>query len=179
MTRSIASTPAALLSSTETNKTSQATSLQNLARRQILHQSPVGLEKVVIHQLVAPHPAHIPKNPVLNLALKLADEKELQLHTMATAIAMPHPRHLVADAGGDAELFLKFAHERLPRALAALDLAAGKLPFERHRLVLGALADEQLVVAHHERRHHAAHFDRSHPARRALHATAAGDAVSR
>src|SRR5258706_1591011 len=144
MTRSIASTPAALLSSTETNKTSQATSLQNLARRQILHQSPVGLEKVVIHQLVAPHPAHIPKNPVLNLALKLADEKELQLHTMATAIAMPHPRHLVADAGGDAELFLKFAHERLHRAITALDLAYWKLPCARLRMERGTLAVYEL-----------------------------------
>jgi hypothetical protein len=44
----------------------------------------------------------------------------------------------------------------LLRAFALLDLAARKLPLERHRLIWAPLTDQNLAAAHNQRRRHEA-----------------------
>ena len=56
----------------------------------------------------------------------------------------------------NAELFVQFAGQRLLGAFAGLDLAAGKLPQQRHRLIGTALADQNFAAAHNQRRRHKA-----------------------
>ena len=57
---------------------------------------------------------------------------------------------------GDAEFLVQFAGQRLLGAFAGLDLAAGKLPLQGHRLVGTALADQHLAAANNQRRCHKA-----------------------
>jgi hypothetical protein len=51
-----------------------------------------------------------------------------------------------ATLGGDAELLVKLAHQRLLRRLAGLDLAAGKLPETGQRLSLRPLRQKDAAV---------------------------------
>jgi ribonuclease VapC len=51
--------------------------LQQLSRRQIPDQPPVGGQKFVLRQFFKPHPAHLVIDAVFNLAGELVDGKEL------------------------------------------------------------------------------------------------------
>jgi hypothetical protein len=72
----------------------------------------------------------------------------MEFDSSAAAVVMAHCCDLSADRGADSELFFQFALERRNRLLSFFNLAAGKLPLQRHRLILGALANENSVVAH-------------------------------
>jgi len=61
-----------------------------------------------------------------------------------------------ADGGLDAQFLVQLAGQSLLRALAGLDLTAGKFPQQRHRLVGTALTDQHFAAAHDQRRRHKA-----------------------
>ena len=48
------------------------------------------------------------------------------------------------------QLFLEFASKGLFRTFALFDLAAGKLPLQRHRLIGTALADQDKALANQQ-----------------------------
>ena len=72
------------------------------------------------------------------------------------AVVVADARDRRADGCLDAQLFVQLTGQRLLRAFARLDLAAGKLPLERHRLIRAALTDQNFAVAHNQRRRHEA-----------------------
>src|SRR5437879_5095282 len=55
------------------------------------------------------------------------------------------------------QLFIEFAAQRVPRLLAFFDLAAGKLPFQRHGLMPRPLAHQNFVILQNQSRNHAFH----------------------
>ena len=57
----------------------------------------------------------------------------------------------------NAQLFFQFAVKRIPRLFTFFDLAAGKLPFQRHGLVAGALADQYFPVLKNQSRYDSFH----------------------
>ena len=58
---------------------------------------------------------------------------------------------LHADFRHDPEFFFQFPAHGVARLFAFLDLASGKFPFERHRLVPRPLAGEDEVIFHDQR----------------------------
>jgi len=59
--------------------------------------------------------------------------------------------HLVADAGVDSDFFFQFPPEAVARLLARFRSCRRETPLQGHRLVLGALADQELAFAEDER----------------------------
>jgi hypothetical protein len=56
-----------------------------------------------------------------------------------------------ADLRYDPQFFLEFPAHRVARLFAFFDLASGKFPFERHRLVPRPLASEDEVIFQDQR----------------------------
>src|SRR5207237_3953961 len=79
----------------------------------------------------------------------------------APSVLVTNSRQLFADLSVDSEFLFQFAAERVTRLFAFFDFAAGELPLQRHRLMLGALTDQYLGVFEdqtgnylfHDRRH--------------------------
>ena len=80
--------------------------------------------------------------------------EELQVDGASMAVVVANVGDAGSDFGGDAELFIELACQRLLRAFAGLDLAAGKLPLQGHGLVGPALADQHFAAADDERGRH-------------------------
>ena len=70
---------------------------------------------------------------------------------------MPDAGHLMTDRGINTEFLVQFPAERIARLFALFDLAPGEFPFQRHGLVTGALADQNLVILEDQRGHHVFH----------------------
>ena len=85
-----------------------------------------------------------------DFAAELMDGEELQIDGATMAIIMANAGDTGADGSLDAQFFVQFAGQGLLRALAGLDLAAGKLPHQGHGLIGTALADEDLTVTYDE-----------------------------
>jgi hypothetical protein len=132
---------------------SELQQLEKLALRQIFDQTAIGNQEVVRGKLLKLDPANVFEDLIFNLALELVDRKELQVYRTAVSIVVPDTGDALADFGGDAELFIEFAGQGFFRTLAGLDLAAGKLPLQGHRLVWAALADQDLIAAQHQCRY--------------------------
>jgi hypothetical protein len=63
---------------------------------------------------------------------------------------MVDPSHLVADDGLDPKFLFQLPPQGVAGLLTLFDLASGKLPLERHDLVPGPLAGEDLVLLRDE-----------------------------
>ena len=59
---------------------------------------------------------------------------------------MVNAGYLVADGGFDPEFFFQFAPHGVARLFAFFDLAAGKLPLQRHYLMACPLASQNLTL---------------------------------
>jgi hypothetical protein len=139
----------------------QAGRLQQLAVGEVADKGEVGGEEVVFGKFGERAPEHLLEDAVVELALEVADEEELDLDGTAVAVGVVNDGDALADGGIDAELFLKFADEGLLGGFAGFDLAAGELPLEAHGLIGAALADKELAgfafAAEHEGRNDATH----------------------
>ena len=76
------------------------------------------------------------------------------VHRAAVPVVVANVRHALPDGGIDAQLFIQLALQRLLRALARLNLAAGKLPLQCHGLVGPPLANQYFAGAHNQCRSH-------------------------
>jgi hypothetical protein len=56
----------------------------------------------------------------------------------------------------NADFFVQLACQSLLRGFSGLNLSAGKLPLQRHRLIWTALADQDLAATHNQRSHNEA-----------------------
>jgi len=63
---------------------------------------------------------------------------------------MLYAGYFVADGGVDSEFFLQLAAQGITGLFALLNFSARKFPLQRHRLMAGALADENLAAPHDE-----------------------------
>ena len=124
--------------------------LQQLARRQVADQPVVGGQELIIGKVFEADPAHLLIDAGLDLAGELMHGKELQIDGAAMAVVVADVRDARANGGADAEFLVQFADECLLGAFAGLDLAAGKLPLQRHRLIRTALTDQDFAAAHDE-----------------------------
>jgi len=120
---------------------------EELAGGEVADEAAVGGEEVVLRQVFEPDPLDLMEDLVLNLAIEGVDGVELEVNGTAMTVVVADAGDAHTDGGGDAQFFLELAAKRLFRALSGLDLAAGKLPQERHRLVWAPLADEHLTIA--------------------------------
>jgi hypothetical protein len=73
---------------------------------------------------------------------------------------MPDACYFVADGGVNPQFFLQLAVQGIARLFALFDLASGEFPLQRHGLVAGALADQNLLVFEDQRRYHSLHRHR-------------------
>src|ERR1017187_1014326 len=122
--------------------------LQDLPRRQIFYERAVRFEEVEFEQFVPFDPPDFAKDPVLNLALVFMHFEESQFHRPPARVLVMDADDFVADGRLDAEFFLQLAPQGIAGLFALLDLAAGKLPFQRHHLMARPLACEDTVVVH-------------------------------
>ena len=125
-------------------------SLEELAFGKIADQAEIGCEEIVLGKVADIDPAHLIEDVVLDFACEFADGKKLQVDGTAVTVIMADAGNGRADNGLNAQLFVKFASERLLRSLTGLNLAAWEFPFEGHDLVGAALADEDLIFANDE-----------------------------
>src|ERR1035438_4678327 len=122
--------------------------LQDLARSQIPYQCAVCFEEVEVEQFFSPDPPDFAKDPVLNLALVFMHFEESQFHRPPARVLVMDADDFIADGCLDAEFFLQLAPQGIAGLFALLDLAAGKLPFQRHHLMACPLACEDTVLVH-------------------------------
>jgi len=76
--------------------------------------------------------------------------EELQVDRAPMPVIMANARDQGADGSLYAELFVEFTRQSLFRALAGLNLAAGKFPLERHGLIGASLADKKFATSHNQ-----------------------------
>lgn len=101
-------------------------------------------------------PAEVVEDAVGELSLEAVDGEKLEIDGTTISIVVADVRDQSSDAGVDAEFFVEFATEGFFRRFAGFDFATGELPLETHGLVGAALADEDLIAAQDEGRHHVA-----------------------
>src|ERR1700690_4430478 len=118
----------------------------DLSFGQFSYQLPIGFQEIERRQIRSRSPPHIFKNSVLDFAFVLANCIEAQFDCRPILIFVPNPRHLFPNGRVDAEFFIQFPVQRGARLLALFNLSARKFPFERHGLMAGALADQNLVI---------------------------------
>ena len=121
--------------------------LQQPPFSQVADQAKVGSEEVVAGEGRKRSPLHVIEDAVVQVAIELVDDEELEVDGASVAVLVADARHAPPDGCGDAELLVQLADKRLFGGLPGLDLAAGKLPFEAHRLVGTALTDKHFGVA--------------------------------
>ena len=86
--------------------------------------------------------------------MELAHHEKLKIDGAPIPIFVPNSRHPPTDDCGNPQLFVQLTRQRILGALSRLDLASGKLPLQRHGLVAGALADQNLLVFEDQRRYY-------------------------
>ena len=126
--------------------------LQQLPGCEVTNQSTIRGQKVVLEQILKPHPAELLKDPVFQLAGELVYGKELQVDCTAMTIVVADVGDARANAGLDPELFVQFAGQGLLRAFSLLNFAARKFPLQPHWLVRAPLADQHFTAADDQRR---------------------------
>jgi hypothetical protein len=120
--------------------------LEELAFGEVSDEGEVGGEEVVIGEAGDGAPEHLVEDVIDHVVVEVGDGEEFDFDGTAVAIGVADGGDERADGGGDAELFAKFALEGLLGVFTGFDFAAGELPFEAHRLVGAALADEDFAV---------------------------------
>jgi hypothetical protein len=114
---------------------------------QIANKPKIRSEEIIASKRRQRSPLHIIEDAVVQVSIELVDDEELQVDRPAVAVLMADAGHAPANGCGDTELLVKLANQRLFGRLPGLDLASGKLPFQAHRLVRTALADQHFGVA--------------------------------
>jgi hypothetical protein len=130
--------------------------LEQFAGGEVADESAVCGEEFVVGEFFEPYPLQLVEDFVLQLAIEGRDREELQVDGSAVAVVVADSSDALSDPGVDAQFFLEFANEGLFRAFALLDLSAGKLPLQGHRLVGAALADQDQSVANQQTCHNKA-----------------------
>jgi len=130
------------------------TPLQQLPGGQVADQVAVGGKEIVAGQVVEPDPANLLIDVVDDFARELVHREELQIDSAAVTVVMADSGDARANGGGYAELLVQLAGKGLLGTFTGLDLAAGKLPLQRHGLFRTALTDQHLACAHNERSSH-------------------------
>ena len=131
--------------------------LDDFAGGEIAHEFFIGVEEVKFGQLAAVDPTHVAEDAVVQVSLKFVDDIETEFDCAAVFVVVADARDFVANRGIDAEFLDQFAAKGIARLFARFDFAAGEFPFQRHRLVLGALADEDLISAFQDGGHYLLH----------------------
>src|SRR5581483_10458855 len=121
--------------------------LENLTVGDIANQREVGLQEVVSRQIRALGPLYVAKDAVLDVTFVFANEIETEFDCATALVAMLDAGDLVSDIGIDPKFLFEFTAERLARLFAFFYFSAGKLPFEWHGLVTGALAHQNASPA--------------------------------
>ena len=79
------------------------------------------------------------------------DDIEVQVDGVAVLVGMQDLCDLAADLRSDAQFFLQLAAKGFRRRLTRLDLAAGKLPLKRKRLVFRPLTAQNFITTQDKR----------------------------
>jgi hypothetical protein len=126
--------------------------LEELAGGEVANEAAICSEEVVLRQVFESDPLDLVKDLVLDLAFESMDGVELEVYGAAVTVVVADAGDAYPDGGGDTQFLVKLTAKRLFRTLAGLNLAAGKLPLESHRLVRPPLANEHLAIADQEPR---------------------------
>jgi hypothetical protein len=121
--------------------------LKQFSRGQIADQVSIRGEKVKARQFPQRNPAQIVENAVLDFALEGMYGEELQIDGAAAAIGVAGARDQRPKLSLNSQFFFQFASERLLRTFARLNLAARKLPLQRHGLIRTPLANQDPISA--------------------------------
>ena len=114
---------------------------------QIANKPKIRREEVIPGQGRQRSPLHVVEDAVIQVPVELVDDEELQVDRTPVAVLMADAGHAAPNRCGNAKLLVKLADQRLFGGLPGLNLASGKLPFQAHRLVGAALADQHFRVA--------------------------------
>lgn len=125
---------------------SRANRQANLSFRKLFHQFDICFKKIELRQLRRVRPLHIAKNAVLDFTCELPHQKEVQFKSRPAAVSVANGGQASTNFRQNAKLFFEFAIKRGPFFFSRLDLTSRELPFERHGLVPGALADQNFVI---------------------------------
>jgi hypothetical protein len=123
---------------------------KQLSGGQFVYERQVGFEKVVLGQILGPCPLDVAKDAVLDFSLILAHDEEAEFDHAAIWVLVPNAFDLVSDSGQDSEFFFQFSTQRGTRLFSLFNLSPRELPLERHGLVTGTLAYQQLAVSYDE-----------------------------
>src|SRR5262249_21631360 len=93
------------------------------------------------------------EDSILQLFVVAFHDIEVQVYGIAVLVGMQDLSDLAADVRDDSQLFFELASQSLGGGFAGLNLAAGKLPFQGERLVLGSLTAQYIVATQDERGH--------------------------
>src|SRR5262249_50256519 len=123
-----------------------ACSLEHLPGGKVTNQSKICFEKIVRGQVNEVGPAYLFKDFVFELSLECVHLIEAQLHDSSAPVLMPHLRNLLTDHWSYSKFLFKFSFQSRLWLFARFDLSPGKFPFERHGLMLRALANKNLAI---------------------------------
>src|SRR5438067_11910471 len=76
---------------------------------------------------------------------------EMQFDRTAAAVLMANARDFRTNRRIDSKFFVKFTNQSINRIFTWLELASGKFSLQRHRLIFGALANQELALASNQR----------------------------
>src|SRR6185369_13916200 len=93
----------------------------------------------------------------LDLALEMFYQEEVKLNAVPVPVGVGDGRDLGTDRRANSQLLVQFPLQSGHRLLAYFDLAPGKLPLQRHRLVLRPLAYQHLRSIDHQGGDHLLH----------------------
>src|SRR6185437_16021990 len=127
---------------------------QQLAESNLADEALIGFEEIETRKIAAIDPADLLKNSVLHLAFILLDSIKVQLDRAAFLVMMLNGSNLLANDRRNPELLLELATQSRSFFFAGLNLAAGKFPFQGHRLILRTLANQQLLFPNDQGRHY-------------------------
>jgi hypothetical protein len=122
-------------------------SLKQFAFGQVADEAAVGGEEVEGRQVFEGRPAEIVEDAVFDFAVEGMHREKLQIDCASVAVGVTDAGDPRADFGANAQFFIEFARKGLLGGFSRLDFAAGKLPFERHRLIRSPLADQNFASA--------------------------------
>jgi len=128
--------------------------LKEFAGGELANEFFVGVEEVEGGKFRAFDPSDFAKNAVLQLVLVALDQVEVQVDGVTVLVGVQNAGDFAANFRLDRQLFVEFATQCLRRGFTGFDFAAGKFPFEREGLVLGALATQDLIAAKDHSGHH-------------------------
>ena len=114
---------------------------------QPLDEFHVSLQEIEFREALRLRPPELLKDTIARLPRELRHGMEDQQNCCLAGIAELIALHLGTDPRAKRQFFFELSAQRLWRAFAGLDLAAGKLPLERMRLVWFPAANQDAPAA--------------------------------